>query len=504
MTKRFRQDSPIWLFPLKGSGEMSSAASDKTAGGGGKGPADAGQQDIADFREFILTRELSEVFLLLDNLAADADTTIAALSKQKPPDGLKGDWIEQICQIRWPSTDSRATQAEQAALVIKAKDYLNGLAKPASGSSVAFTVLFTQRPKDETKRKRKSDGKGDDAVDKAGSRPALKDCRTARRAMAAEAYPEYEEAAGRFRRFHRSICVVLFVWLVLTCLLSWYVAYGNAALGEVATFKTNLEKAQARVDDDEAGHRTAVASTAGADTLTPSQAPAPAPAMRERRSADTSVVKTDPQVSYCERWKLIPQPTPPDGLVRYENPEQRQACRDLATAQADLRHGEYRLYKWLGLWRPVLNVSPPWRDSEDASSVASRLTSVLGSAVLPVLYGVSRGRRRRAALDLAPHQIQHADAARSSPLDPAACARRGCRRLHRPLHRPARREFASDRTCDAFGVGHFLRRRLRRRRGISGTRRFDLAALQRRRRGRDGTAEQRQEPLTVRPWRGTA
>jgi hypothetical protein len=357
---------------------MSSAGSDKTdESEGGKALADSGHEGTADFREFILTRELSEVFLLLDNLAADADTTIAALSKQKPPDGLKGDWIEQICQIKWPSTASRASQAEQAALVIKAKDYLNGLAKPASGSSIAFTLLFTQRP-EETASKRKSKRNAE-------SDPPLKDCRTARRAMAAEAYPEYEEAAGRFRRFHRSICIILLVWLVFTCLLSWYVAYGNAALGEVATFKTNLEKAQTRVDDDEAGHRTAAPSATGADTLTPSQVPESM--TRERRSADTSVVKTDPQVGYCERSKLIPPPKPPDGLVRYENPEQRQACRDLATAQADLRHGEYRLYKWLGWWRPVLTVSPPWRDSEDASSVASRLTSVLGTAVLPVLYG---------------------------------------------------------------------------------------------------------------------
>jgi hypothetical protein len=325
--------------------------------------------DSADFREFILTRELSEVFLLLDNLAADSDTTITALAKLKPPpEGLDADWIERICEIKWPATASQSTQAAQAALVLKAKDYLNGLAKPASGSTIAFTLLFTQRF--DEKR----------TVEIEGAKSARERKLTARRTMAAEAYPEYIPEARRFQGFRRILWVWLCGVLALTCFISWYVAYGNAALGEYATLKTQLEKAQARVDADETGH-----------IVKPE--PTESDAGRAGGAADTAPLhhladaqaRTVPEVAYCERWRLLPRPTPPDGLVRYDSPEQRQACRDLAGAKTNLLQGESRLYKWLWVWRSILNVSPA---ENDASEVASRLTGVLGSAVLPILYGL--------------------------------------------------------------------------------------------------------------------
>lgn len=324
----------------------------------------------ADFREFILTRELSEVFLLLDNLAADSDTTISALAKLKPPpDGLESHWIERICEIKWPTTASQTTQASQAALVLKAKDYLNGLAKPASGSTIAFTLLFTQRFDEQP------------GVQIGQSAAAPEHLLPARRTMAAEAYPEYIPEARRFQGFRRVLWIWLCAVLTLTCFISWYVAYGNAALGEYATLKTQLEKAQARVDADETGHlvkpEESAAETGGSHGATDT-----APL---HHLADSQARTPQPEVAFCERWRLLPKPTPPDGLVRYDSPEQRQACRDLGDAKANLRQGETRLYKWLWMWRALLNVTPV---ENDASEVASRLTGVLGSAVLPILYGL--------------------------------------------------------------------------------------------------------------------
>ena len=336
--------------------------------------------DSDDFREFILTRELSEVFLLLDNLAADSDTTISALAKAKPPEGLAANWIEQICQIKWPPTAPQVAQAEQAALVIRAKDYLNGLAKPASGSTIAFTLLFTQRIAEEGEPEAQSDG----------------DRLTARRTMAAEAYPEYVAEARRFQGFRRLLWFWLCGILAFTCFLSWYVAYGNAALGEYATLKAQFEKAQTRVDADELGHAakaepgpdagsTALpptATAAPAVTAAPVRAPAPAKAAAGgpgHASANAG------EVAFCDRIHVLPATkTAPEQQV-FETAEQRQACRDLAEAKTALKSGENRLYHWLGLWRWVLSVT---RDEDDAWAVASRITGTLASTVLPIFYGL--------------------------------------------------------------------------------------------------------------------
>ena len=343
------------------------------------GEVAAGGDANADFREFILTRELSEVFLLLDNLAADSDTTISALSKAKPPDGLAPDWIQQICQIKWPPTAPQGTQADQAALVIKAKDYLNGLAKPASGSTIAFTLLFTQRIAEEGQPQ---------------ARAEETDRLTARRTMAAEAYPEYVAEARRFQGFRRMLWVWLCGILAFTCFLSWYVAYGNSALGEYTTLKAQFEKAQTRVDADELGHaaKAEPGPDAGTTTLPPAApaavAAAPAttaapPAAKER--AGVKGTSNPDELPYCDRVRIVKAAKGGTDQTFYENAEQRQACRDLKEAKDALRSGEKRLYHWLGIWRWILGVS---EDENDAWAVASRLTATLGSTVLPIFYGL--------------------------------------------------------------------------------------------------------------------
>ncbi|MBV9932262.1 MAG: hypothetical protein JO013_15145 [Alphaproteobacteria bacterium] len=353
---------------------------------------DAATGDVnADFREFILTRELSEVFLLLDNLAADSDTTISALSKAKPPEGLAPDWIQQICQIKWPPTAPQTTQADQAALVIKAKDYLNGLAKPASGSTIAFTLLFTQRIAEDGQPQPRAED-----IDRL----------TARRTMAAEAYPEYVAEARRFQGFRRWLWTWLCVILAFTCFLSWYVAYGNAALGEYATLKAQFEKAQTRVDADELGHAakaepgpdagtTALPATA-APVPAAAAEPPPAPAAPPRAAASTARggpaassrsggAASQSEIAFCERFHTVPATRSAPEQQVYETAEQRQACRDLKEAKTALKNGENRLYHWLGIWRWILGVT---QEEDDAWAVASRLTGTLGSTVLPIFYGL--------------------------------------------------------------------------------------------------------------------
>jgi hypothetical protein len=102
-----------------------------------------------DPRSYVLDRTRSEVHLLLDNLSASPEMTIFALTAANPPRTLGRDWLEQVCRISWPPDPSdagTARQAEQAALLIKVKDYLNSLAKPASGATITTVSPPASRP----------------------------------------------------------------------------------------------------------------------------------------------------------------------------------------------------------------------------------------------------------------------------------------------------------------------------------------------------------------------
>src|SRR5687767_8237101 len=110
-------------------------------GGGGRPGRGGRRRGSRDPKVFVLDRELSEVHLLLDNVSANPRTTLAErlASTEGLEDDLPDDWIEQVCRISWPPDGSDDDNAEDAALLIKAKDRLNRLSYPASGSTIAFT-----------------------------------------------------------------------------------------------------------------------------------------------------------------------------------------------------------------------------------------------------------------------------------------------------------------------------------------------------------------------------
>lgn len=94
-----------------------------------------------DPKIFVLRRELSEVHLLLDNISSSSEKTIPVGDAPEP---LGKEWLRRLCGIEWPSITTDEPTANEAELLIRAKDYLNGLAKPASGLTIAFTHLVTQ------------------------------------------------------------------------------------------------------------------------------------------------------------------------------------------------------------------------------------------------------------------------------------------------------------------------------------------------------------------------
>lgn len=334
-------------------------------------PANRRQGTVSeDPQDFVLSRELTEIYLLLDNISANPDTTISALAaRQDLPEGLDKNWIDQVTGITWPPPNSEKQRAEKASLLLRVKDYLNRLAKPASGLTIAFTHLVTQEDDFEP-------------PNASSAEPLYLNDTMSRGGLAYIAYPDLYATATRFRRVQLAINWVLLAWLVVTCFLSWWVAYGNDALREYAGATKQLELAQQRVDDGEAGRVRTVDSDKGdkAGQSTGLKAVS-TPASVLAASAPVE------EVGYCERWRLrVPKENEPvPYLPRWENAEQRQACLALAESEAKVKQAEGVLWEWLGpIGRGFLGVTTA---RGDAASTAGRLTAVLGGAVLPILYG---------------------------------------------------------------------------------------------------------------------
>jgi hypothetical protein len=350
-----------------------------------------------DPKVFVLDRELSEVHLLLDNVSANPATSLA--ERIAAADGLEDvlpdDWIEQVCRISWPPDGTEEDKAEDAALLIKAKDRLNRLSYPASGSTIAFTLLVTQHESESRPWLRLGDGGAADGESRSPTRNSL----------AQTAYPDLMPKAIRFRKAMRTISIGLVVALFVTCLLSWYVAYGNAALAELATARSALDDVDKRVNDAEAAEDN---QDAGAVAMAAATG-APKSDVAVEGEA-TKAAASDRFIPYCDR------PT-------YTSAAQSQACAARKEAQGNLERVQRRLAGWICVvsWDCLKDVpgaagpipagagaagSPALpagaKETAEGSRVAAHnaelianapsraaaLANIMGTAVLPFLYGL--------------------------------------------------------------------------------------------------------------------
>lgn len=315
-----------------------------------------------DPKVFVLLRELSEVHLLLDNVSANPDTTVAELvDKEKlEKQGLKEDWIEKICEISWPPDGSNEERAVDAALLIRAKDYLNRLTRPASGATIAFTHLVTQEARDKPGLLRRLFDRlrGSKKQEEAGGGEMADEQRRARRnaatrqSMAETAYPDLVGKAASFRKAMWVISVGLLLALLLTCALSWFVAYGNAGLAELAAARQAVAEAQARINEAETSEVSQDNEAPAEGTAQPPTAPAA-------------------YIRYCQRDP-------------FTTPSQAQLCQALQRAEEDRITAEERVTRWVCI-DIVGNCDGP---TKDGPSRAAALANIMGSAVLPFLYGL--------------------------------------------------------------------------------------------------------------------
>jgi hypothetical protein len=248
-------------------------------------------------KKFIFARELSEVYLLLDHVSSRSDKSLTD-AKSTLPESLGSNWIQKICEIAWPPQGSKEEIANQAALLLQAKDYLNGLAAPANGMTVAFTVLVAGE--DQTRKKkhklpflpffgdrqqpgkaRSAGGEGEPGHGNGGPPEAAPGSggggpkgggdgggggtpgggagwggdAPSRSSLARLAYPGLVKTALRFRRQIKIIIAGIFLWLVFTCFLSWNVTTGHEILSRLDTLhaeKAEIIKAIAAAENSKA------------------------------------------------------------------------------------------------------------------------------------------------------------------------------------------------------------------------------------------------------------
>jgi len=188
----------------------------------------------------IFSRELAEIYLLLDYLSGQPGKSLASMvSKYEKDIPDKKDWLERICEITWPpenvsspgSAPTPRVLADSAAFLLNARDVLNSWAAPATGFTIAFTLLTAGDVKTErAARARKGSNPGPEP---GSDRAEWEQGTPSRLALAQQAFPGLTTQAISFRNRFWWTAVLLAVWLLITCCLSWAVALWQADLGRL-------------------------------------------------------------------------------------------------------------------------------------------------------------------------------------------------------------------------------------------------------------------------------
>jgi hypothetical protein len=372
------------------------------------------EDGTSQIQDFIFLRELSEVYLLIDHVSGRSDKSLESVgasgAAQAP---LQLGWLEQICEIGWPPKGSDVQKAGQAATLLRAKDRLNFAAKPASGATIAFTLLVSGEDNSDQpsrssirdrflRRLRHPKRDGHDVVPPSaagGGRAGAPngggklDFSTggwggnapSRLSLARLAYPGLVTVADRFTWQIRGIILLLLLWLIVTCSLSWDVAFGHAIFH--------------RLDGLRAQSATLTTDIAAAEADMAKQAADPA------TKVDHAVQALGMTLLSCD-WPLLLRPQWPNDLSeagKLSQVSQVELCSRIARQRRDYAVSRANLADWMAPWgwlkgvshficgSPCLTVSNGSVTLPEDAPIeqwAAILLEVLASAVLPLCYGL--------------------------------------------------------------------------------------------------------------------
>jgi hypothetical protein len=207
-----------------------------------------------DEREALIERDLNDVYLLMDHLSGRPDISISDLTVHNPADPANPlPLIEEVCKIRWPLPEEQFAHAKQATILFKARDKLNQIAAPASGATIAYTILVLGGAVGGLRGWLSTWLRFIRPPDNARSRTDL----------ARAAYPNLVHSAASFRSWITLLQFMLLGGLLVTSLLSWNVASGKLILQRIDTLDAQAVDIGRSLD---AGEVTATATASTNDS----------------------------------------------------------------------------------------------------------------------------------------------------------------------------------------------------------------------------------------------
>jgi hypothetical protein len=314
--------------------------------------------------DFIFVRELNEVFLLLDHISGRWDKSLYNFNNHD--DGEPH--IDELCAIGLAPPDSDEQRVAQAVKVLCAKDKLNAVARPATGLTIAFTLLVVgEENRRDWRNWIRSMMFRHEAGQSGPSRAPHWDKPT-RLTLARYAFPGLVKVAERFTRRIFWIVVLLLLGLVLTCVMSWHVTGGSAMLKHLDTLEVQQAALSKSIEEAEIKH--AASATA-------------------------------PPVQFCSEVAAA-------GSPRFRSTEEYQLCTRRRVLSEQVAVVRMNLRTWLVPWRTCYDKVAGWfgplPEAEATAcaipagtercqrggteQLARVVTLVVGTAVLPLFYGI--------------------------------------------------------------------------------------------------------------------
>ena len=170
---------------------------------------------VDQYQEFVFSRLLAEIYLLLDFLSGRATRSLdclagiqladaAADAPTATPDAV----IAHVCKLRYPPVDYFAVTASNAAFLLLVKDRLNAATSPANGCTIAFTTMVVGHPD-----RGRTDG--------------------TRTGLAEQAYPGLAHLAHRQWRWNLIGSILIIALTFATAYTGGVVAFGSSLLQKI-------------------------------------------------------------------------------------------------------------------------------------------------------------------------------------------------------------------------------------------------------------------------------
>jgi len=412
-------------------------------------------------QDFIFWRELAEVYLLLDFVSGRSDKNLTtAFTDAGPPPGLPKDevpsdtkllgheWIKQICKIGWPPDGSKVELDAQATTLLMAKDVLNFAAKPANGATIAFSILVAgdDEIRAEHHLQRRSRIRRWLGLDRTSAHSSPEEKETnrvpakgwggelpSRASLARLAYPGLVATASRVASKINAGFVLLFIWLFVTCLLSWNVTVGHALVTRLDGLETNRQAIVkklivASADERRPAPPAGTAGSGAAADASGAPSPPPPPAAGSGAPAGTTGAPPPPPAAtgaagatggsalptagaitghaHCESYLREYNPALAETLKQYREVSTREIVCELGENRFQYKVARENLADWLVPWdwsRAIVHKLCSWEGrgqgrclakEEAVKSItatndlwAATLLEVLAAAVLPFCYG---------------------------------------------------------------------------------------------------------------------